>query len=90
MVLYARLFGVLRENTLYAYDITCVGHYEKSLLRDNDSCCYLCRMKIISSDWIALLRRLLMDFNDSGCKDQVIKECIWYILDSQIDSETKK
>ena len=50
----------LRENALCAYDITYAGHYEKSLLHDNDSHCYLRKIKIISSDWIALLRRLLM------------------------------
>ena len=48
-----------RENTLHAHDITYAGHYEKSLLRDNDSRCYLRKIKIISSDWIVLLRRLL-------------------------------
>ena len=57
---YSRLFGVERENTLSAHDITYAGHYQKSLLR-NDSRCYLCNMKIISSDWIALLRRSLID-----------------------------
>ena len=60
LVWYLRLFCVLRENALCAHDITYAGHYEKSLLRDNDSCCYLCEMKIISSDWIALLGRLLI------------------------------
>ena len=34
-------------------------HYEKSLLRDNYSRCYLREMKIISLDWIVLLRRFL-------------------------------
>ena len=63
MVWYARLFGVLRENALCAHDITYAGHYERSLLRDNDSRCYLRKMKIISSDWIALLRRLLIFSN---------------------------
>ena len=54
-------FDVLRENTPCAHDITYTGHYEKSVtLRDNDSHCYLHKMKIISSDLIALLRRLLM------------------------------
>ena len=60
MVWCACLFGVLKENALCARDITYVGHYEKSLLCDNDSHCYLHEVKIISSDWIALLRRLLM------------------------------
>ena len=36
MVWYARLFGVLRENALCAHDIKYAGHYEKSLLHDND------------------------------------------------------
>ena len=36
------------------------GHYEKSLWSDNDLGCYSREMKIISSDWIALLRRLLI------------------------------
>ena len=51
---------VLRENALCAHDIMYAGHYERSLLRDNDSRCYLRKMEIISSDWIVLLRRLLM------------------------------
>ena len=37
------------------------GHYEKSLCSDNDPRCYLREIKIISSDWIALLRRLLIE-----------------------------
>ena len=57
---YARLFGVLRENALCAYDIRYAGHYEKSLYSDNDPRYYSREMKIISSDWIAPLRRLLM------------------------------
>ena len=65
VVWYARLFGVLTENALCAHDITYAGHYEKSLLRVYDSRCCLRKMKIISSDWIALLRRLLIIYNDS-------------------------
>ena len=60
VVWYVCLFGVLRENALCAHDITYAGHYEKSLCSDNDPCCYPRGMKIISSDWIALLRRLLI------------------------------
>ena len=58
------MFGGLRENALFSHDITNAGHYEKSLLRDNDCRCYLRKMKIISSDWIALLRRLLISINN--------------------------
>ena len=54
VVWYVSLFSILRQNALCAHDITYAGHYEKSLLRDNDSCCYLHKMKISSSDWIAL------------------------------------
>ena len=46
----ARLFGVLRENALGAYDITYAGHYEKSLSSYHDSRCHFRKMKIISSD----------------------------------------
>ena len=56
---YAHLFGVLRENALGAHDITNSGHYEKSLCSDNDPCCHSHKIKIISSDWIGLLCRLL-------------------------------
>ena len=56
----ARLFGVLRENPLCAHDITYAGHYEKSLCSDNDLRYYSREIKIISSDWITLLRRLLV------------------------------
>ena len=69
VVWYVRLFGVLRENALCAHDITYADHYEKSLLRDNDSRYYLHKIKIISSDWIALLRKLLMNVSTAG---------IWY------------
>ena len=58
---YTRLFGFLSESALCAHDIMYVGHnYKKSLLGDNDSRCYLRKMKIISLDWIVLLRRLLI------------------------------
>ena len=60
VIIHARLFGVLREKARYAHDITYAGHYEKSLLRDNDSRCYLPKMKIIFSFWTPLLRRLLI------------------------------
>ena len=71
---YASLFCVLRENALCAHDITYVGHYEKSLLRDDDSCNYLRKMKIISSDWIALLRRLLIIYIYSNSKFKVTRK----------------
>ena len=58
--LFVRLFGILRENVLDAHDITYMGHYEKLLCTDNDSRCHLRKMKIISSAWIALLRKLLI------------------------------
>ena len=60
LVWYSRLFGVLRENALCAHDIMYAGHFEKSLLHDIESRCYLRKMEIISSDWIALSCRLLM------------------------------
>ena len=41
VIIHARLFGALRENVLYSHEITYTGHYEKSLLRDNDSRCNL-------------------------------------------------
>ena len=63
MVCYMHLFGILRENALCAHDITYVGHYEKSLCSDNDPPCYSREIKRISSDWIALLRRLLINDN---------------------------
>ena len=56
----------LRENVHCAHDITYEGHYEKSLYSDNDPGCYSREMKIISSDWIALLRRLLNKNNLLG------------------------
>ena len=49
-----------KVNALCVPDTTCTGHYEKSLLRDNDPQCRSRKMKIISSDWIALSHRLLM------------------------------
>ena len=58
------LFGILRENVLCAHEITYAGHYEKSLCSDNDPHCYLREMKLISSDWIALLRRILITNNN--------------------------
>ena len=60
MVQYACLFGILRENTLSAHDVMYASHYEKSLCSDNDLHCYLCKMKIMSPDWITLLRRLVI------------------------------
>ena len=54
------LVGILRENALCAHYIMYAGHYEKSLCSDNDPRCYSREMKIISSDWIALLCRLLI------------------------------
>ena len=54
MVQLVRLFAVLRENTLGAHDITYAGHYEKSLCSDNDLRCHLCKIKIMSSDWLML------------------------------------
>ena len=60
----SRLFGVLRENALCTHNIMYVGRYEKSLCSDNDPRCYLREMKLISSDWIALLRRILITNNN--------------------------
>ena len=37
------------------------SYYEKSLCSDNDPRCYSSKMKKISLDWFALLRRLLME-----------------------------
>ena len=56
MVQFSRLFDILRENALGAHDIKYVGHYEKSLCSDDDQR----KMKVISSDLIALLCRLLI------------------------------
>ena len=63
VVWYTHLFCVLRENKFCAHDITYTAHFEKSLCFDNDPRCYPCEMKIISSEWIALLRRLLIYCN---------------------------
>ena len=62
------MFAVLRENALGAHDITYryTGHHEKLLCSDNDPRCHLRKMKIIFSDWIALLRRLLILNKFSG------------------------
>ena len=43
---------------------TYVGHYEKSLCSENDLRCYWRKMKIISSDWIALSCMLLIHFTN--------------------------
>ena len=61
MIWYVRLFGFLRENALCAHDVMYPGRYEKSLCSDNDPPCYSREMKIIYSDWVALIRRLLMN-----------------------------
>ena len=41
-------------------NITRGGHYQKSLLRDNDRAVFRAKLVIIYVDWIALLRRLLI------------------------------
>ena len=58
--LRALVWRKLNENAFGAHDITYAGHYEKSLYSDNDLHCHSCKMKIISSDWIAPLRSLLI------------------------------
>ena len=88
VVWYARLFGILRENALCAHDITYAGHYEKSLLRDNDSRYYLRKMKIISSDWIALLHRLLI--NDEAIMAKLMYPIITSWLNGAYDSITHR
>ena len=52
------LTGVSRENTLGIHDIMHTGHYEKSLLRNNDLLSSLHKMKIISLNCIVQLCRL--------------------------------
>ena len=79
VVCYERLFGVLRENALCAHDIRYAGHYEKSLCSDNDLRCYSGEMKIISSDWIALLRRLLKYINNLRYSAIQSKEIIFIL-----------
>ena len=63
VVQYTCLFGVLRENALGAHDISYAGHYEKSLCSDNDLRCHSRKMKLISSDWIVLLRMFIITLN---------------------------
>ena len=50
----------LRENILGAYNVTYVGHYQKSLYSNNDLPCHVHKIKIIFLDQIPLLCRLLM------------------------------
>ena len=44
------------------HDLESIRHDLESLCSDNDPRCHMRKIKIISSDWIALLRRLLITF----------------------------
>ena len=79
VVQYACLFGVLRENALGTHDIMYAGHYEKSLCSDDDLCCHLRKMKITSSDWITLLRRLLIFDNQPSWKCIKFGAFLWNV-----------
>ena len=65
-VINAHVHGVIRvlvwcfrrKHTLSSWHHA--GHYEKSLCSDKDPRCYSREMKIIFSDWITLLHRLLI------------------------------
>ena len=66
---YARLFVRLRLRVNGARDnanVTRRSHYQKSLLRDNDRAVFCAKLVIIYVDWIALLRRLLSNFNHTS------------------------
>ena len=48
------------RNVINPHDIIMyAGRYEKSLCSDNDPRCYSPEMKIISSDWIALITQVI-------------------------------
>ena len=49
------------------HDLESIRHDLESLCSDNDRRCHMRKVKIISLDWIALLRRLLMIYNDVWC-----------------------
>ena len=47
-------------------NVTSRNHYQKSLLRDNDRTVFHAKLVTIYVDWIALLRRLLMQNGVKG------------------------
>ena len=62
-----RLFVRLRLRANGARDnanVTRRSHYQKSLLRDNDHAVFRAKLVTIYVDWIALLRRLLIEFQE--------------------------
>ena len=60
---YARLVRVLRKQRTWRnwhHDLESIRHDLESLCSDNDPRCHMRKIKIMSSNWIALLRRLLI------------------------------
>ena len=62
---------------LWHHDLESIRHDLESLCSDNDLRCHMRKIKMISSDWITLLRRLLiLDKTLFACFDQGLQHCL--------------
>ena len=59
------LFKRKRTWRSWHHDLESIRHDLESLCSDNDPRCHMRKIKIISSDWIPLLRRLLIKKNNN-------------------------